>query len=63
MDLREMGLKYVHQIHMDQVDSHGHGNKCLEHHIKWDMFQVAEDPNSSKASCSMEFFSFASLFC
>jgi len=28
MDLREMGLKYVHQIDMEQVDSYEHGNKC-----------------------------------
>jgi hypothetical protein len=28
---------------MDQVDSYEHGNKCLEYHIEWDIFHVAED--------------------
>jgi hypothetical protein len=63
MDVRELGLEYMHQIHMDQVDSYEQGNKCLAYHMKWDIFQVAEDPNSSKGFCSVEFFSFASLFC
>jgi len=56
MDIRELGLEYMHQIHMDQVDSYEQGNKCLEYHMKWDIFQVAEDPDSSKGFCSMEFF-------
>jgi hypothetical protein len=63
MDVRELGFEYMHQIHMDQVDSYEQGNKCLEYQMKWDIFQVAKDPNSSKVFCSMEFFSFASLFC
>ena len=58
-----MGLEYMHQIHEDQAECYAHGNKHLKYQIKWDIFQLAEDPDSSKGFCSTEFFSFASLFC